>query len=286
VATVDPSKQSEDAVAMTPVTERPSIWSLALPSILGNLLFSVVAIVQTKFVGVLGAEAVAAVGAGQRVFFALQAVLMAVSAGTTALVARAWGAGDHREASRVTMASLAVACGAGAVVTVLGMTFSKPIAGIFGLDEATVQLAADNIYWLSVFVLGFSVNIILSSALRAAGDAWTPLVAGAGINLLNLPLLYMFIFGAWGAPEMGAPGAAFATGLSLLIGAVVLTWFWMRQKLVLRYVTGGWARARAVPSAAAHWLPGRRGAGGLSGRLFHLPDADRQLLWHRGIRCL
>jgi putative MATE family efflux protein len=221
---------------------RPSIWSLAVPSILGNLLFSLVAIVQTKFVGMLGAEAVAAVGAGQRVFFALQAILMAVSAGTTALVARAWGAGDQREASRVTMASLTLAGAAGAVITVLGMTFSAPIAGIFGLDDATVRLAADNIFWLSAFVIGFSINIIIASALRAAGDAWTPLVLGGAVNVINVPLLYMFIFGKWGAPEMGAPGAAFATGLSLAIGGAAMLWLWMSQRLVIRYVKGGWAR--------------------------------------------
>jgi len=88
---------------------RPGIWQLAFPSILGNLSFTIVAMVQTKFVGELGAQALAAVGAGQRVFFAMQAILMAVSVGTTALVARAWGARDYREASRVTMASLVLA---------------------------------------------------------------------------------------------------------------------------------------------------------------------------------
>jgi len=71
--------------------QRPSIWQLALPSILGNLSYTIVGMVQTKFVGELGPQALAAVGAGQRVMFAMLAVLMAVSAGTTALVARAWG---------------------------------------------------------------------------------------------------------------------------------------------------------------------------------------------------
>src|ERR1700761_7272983 len=90
--------------AISPI--RPTIWELALPSIMANMMFSLVAMVQTKFVGSLGAEAVAAVGAGQRVFFALQAVLMAVAVGTTALVARAWGAGQQQEASRFTSSSL------------------------------------------------------------------------------------------------------------------------------------------------------------------------------------
>ena len=49
--------------------ERPTIWNLAFPSILTNLLFSMIVVVQTKFVGEFGSEAIAAVGIGQRVFF-------------------------------------------------------------------------------------------------------------------------------------------------------------------------------------------------------------------------
>ena len=80
-----------------PSQARPGIWQLALPSILGNLSYTLVGMVQTKFVAELGTEGLAAVGAGQRIFFAMQAILMAVSAGTTALVARAWGAGTMKK---------------------------------------------------------------------------------------------------------------------------------------------------------------------------------------------
>ncbi len=65
-------------------SKRPGIWELALPSILGNLSYTVVGMVQTKFIADLGAEGLAAVGTGQRNFFAMQSILMAESAGTTA----------------------------------------------------------------------------------------------------------------------------------------------------------------------------------------------------------
>ena len=108
--------------------ERPGIWELALPSILGNLSYTIVGMVQTKFIAELGAEGLAAVGAGQRIFFAMQAILMAVSAGTTALVARAWGAGDYREASRVTMASLVLGGVLALGIAILGILFASPVA--------------------------------------------------------------------------------------------------------------------------------------------------------------
>ena len=67
-------------VAEQPGRQLPSLFALAFPSIVANLLYSGVAIVQLKFVGTLGPEALAAIGVGQRVFFALQAVLMAAGA--------------------------------------------------------------------------------------------------------------------------------------------------------------------------------------------------------------
>jgi putative MATE family efflux protein len=218
--------------------QRPTIWQLAVPSIMANLMFSMVAMVQTKFVGGMGAPAVAAVGAGQRVFFALQALLMAVAVGTTAMVARSWGAGNREEASRITSASLMFGGMIGLVLMVFGMLFSHQIAKVFGLDESAAALAARNIFWLSAFIIGFAIDIILSSALRAAGNAWTPLLFGLAVNAVNLPLLYAFILGKWGAPQMGAAGAPFASGLSFLVCGAVLVSLWMRQKLTIKFYPG------------------------------------------------
>jgi len=225
-----------DSTAHPPVKVRANILRLALPSIAANLMFSLVAMVQTKFVGSLGASAVAAVGAGQRVFFALQAVLMAIGVGASALVARSWGEGQPNEASRIAASSLLLGSIAGSIIMLIGMSFSRQIAAMFGLDEYTSQLAARNIFWLSAFIIGFAIDIILSSVLRAAGNAWTPLLFGISVNLINLPLLYSFIFGKFGAPRMGPAGAAFASGLSLTLCGAVLLFLWSRQRLTIKFM--------------------------------------------------
>jgi putative MATE family efflux protein len=120
----------------------------------------------------------------------------------------------------------------------IGTVFAQQIARWFGLDTATTQLAADNIFWFSIFIGGFAVDIILCGALRAAGNAWTPLAFVALVNIINVPLLYAFILGHWGAPAMGAPGAAFATGLGLTVCGAVLVVLWMRQQLTIKFVGG------------------------------------------------
>ena len=110
---------------------------------------------------------------------------------------------------------------------VLGIIFARNVAGVFGLDAHTVDMADEFIRWLSAFNLAFAINFILGAALRASGDAWSPLWIGVGVNVVNLPLLYVFVFGEWGFPRLGVAGAAVAAGLAFLAGSLVLVIRWV-----------------------------------------------------------
>src|SRR5512145_1761175 len=129
------------------------VWTLAWPAIAANLLHAMVGLIDLKIVGALGAPAVAAVTTGNRLFFVIQAALMAVCTGTTALVARAWGADQREEAALVARASLWLCLGLALLFTVPGVVFAHPIAGLFRLEPGTVELAAVYIRWLSLFHL-------------------------------------------------------------------------------------------------------------------------------------
>lgn len=215
------------------VREKPhlSIWELAWPAILSNLLFSIIGIVSIKMIGSLGASAIASVTTGHRIFFALQAILMAVSAGTTAMVARSWGAKDYEEAARVTSVSLWIGNGVAIALTIPCFFFSEQIAGVFGLDKETTQQAGQFIRYLSLFNVAFAINMVLSAALRAAGDTRTPLWIGVITNIVNVILVYVLVFGEFGVPAFGVPGAALANGISFMFGAGVLLMLWYMGKL-------------------------------------------------------
>jgi putative MATE family efflux protein len=206
----------------------PGILQLAWPAVLGNLLYSSVAMVDIKIVGSLGASAVAAVTTGNRIFFVFQAVIMATSAGTTALVARAWGAGDREEAERVAKVSVIVGAGVGVLLSVPGILFSDVLASVFRLEPDTVSQASDFIFYLSFFNGAFAISMILGSAVRAAGDTLTPLWLGAITNVVNVVLVYALVYGRLGAPEMGVKGAAIATGSAFTLGALLSILFWFR----------------------------------------------------------
>lgn len=210
------------------------IWQLAWPAIATNLLHSVVGMVDIKVVGSLGASAVAAVTTGHRIFFVLQGVMMAVTAGTTALVARSWGAGETEEAERVTRSSLWMCLAFAGVLTAPGLLFADQLAGLFkGLDPETMALAADFIRTICIFNVAFAINIVIGTALRAAGDTRTPLLIATATNIVNVFLLYGLVYGQFGLPELGVRGAAMANGLAFAFGAVLTVSLWLGGGLVI-----------------------------------------------------
>ena len=213
--------------------ERPGIWQLAWPAITSNLLMSAVGLVDIKIVGTLGASALAATTTGHRIFFIVQAVMMAITTGTTALVARAWGANDREHAAEVTLTSVCLCVGVAVVLTAPGVLFADQLAGIFRLEPETVALAGQFIRWLSFFNVAFAINIALGTALRAAGDTITPLWIGAVTNVVNVALVYSLVFGEFGMPQLGIAGAALGSGLAFSTGAIILLVLWMRGRLVI-----------------------------------------------------
>lgn len=213
----------------------PGIWELAWPSITTNLLFSVIGVVSIKVVAELGPAAAAAVTVGNQIFFTLQAVMMAVSVGTTALVARAWGAGDYDEAIRTTLTSLVVGVLVGIVLTLPVVIWAEAIADLFGLGPEATRLAGDFIRWLSVFNVAFAVNFIMSAALRAAGDARTPMWIGVGTNVVSLFGLYVLVFGHFGFPALGVKGAAIANGTAFGVAGATFLALWFSGTLRLGF---------------------------------------------------
>ncbi|HYB13612.1 MAG TPA: MATE family efflux transporter, partial [Myxococcota bacterium] len=127
------------ALAEKPGPKRPGIWQLAWPSMAMFALQSLVGLVDFVIVGTLGSEAVAAVGVASQFFNVLFAVLAAVTTGTVALVARAWGAGDPREADRVIRLSVALGALFAGLVTCL-IPFADHVVAAFGVAPGVVAL--------------------------------------------------------------------------------------------------------------------------------------------------
>ena len=223
-AQTDIDEESTEKVASP---ETLSVWGLAWPSILANILFASVGVVALKAVGSLGTDAVAAVGTGGRIFFVIQSVMMAISTGTTALVARSYGARRYQEASQVLYDSILISIFLSFVSIFIIWVAGEDLMSLFGLELEAKELAIDYLKVLILFSPTFGVSIVAGAAIRAAGDVKTPLYIGLFQNILNIFLLIGFVNGNYGFPELGVVGAAYAAGISFAVGTLFTLLVWV-----------------------------------------------------------
>jgi putative MATE family efflux protein len=231
-----------------------SVWQLAWPTIISNLLFNAVGFLHIKIVAGLGTSAVAGVTTGHRVFFLIQAMLMGISVAATALIARSWGAGQARQAELVQWTAMLLALALAGLLSLPILFAPESIAGVFGLDRQTTESAAGFIFWLGVFNLASAANMMLSAGLRATGDVITPLLFLFFSSLLNVTCAYLLAFGLGPLPQLGVPGVALGGSFAGMIITLVFVTLWWRGKFNLKARKEAridWSTARQLASIGA-----------------------------------
>jgi putative MATE family efflux protein len=211
------------------------VWTLAWPSIITNLFYATSSIAAIKVVGGLGPDAIAAAVTGQRVTFILQAVLTGVLAGSTALIARNWGANDKEEAGIFFSRTIQLVIFLAFISAVLIWKFAEPLVIFFGLKGEALVLSTQYLKSIAPFYVAYGCGLGLITALRAIGDVKTPLVIGIIMNLFAVFFMLVLVNGWLGFPKYGVVGAALGNGVSFVIGAVLLIVFWLSNQLEVKY---------------------------------------------------
>lgn len=211
------------------------VWTLAWPSIITNLFYATSSIAAIKVVGGLGPDAIAAAVTGQRVTFILQAVLTGVLAGSTALIARNWGANDKEEAGIFFSRTIQLVIFLAFISAVLIWKFAEPLVIFFGLKGEALVFSTQYLKSIAPFYVAYGCGLGLITALRAIGDVKTPLVIGIIMNLFAVFFMLVLVNGWLGFPKYGVVGAALGNGVSFVIGAVLLIVFWLSNQLEVKY---------------------------------------------------
>ncbi len=186
---------------------------LTLP-MLGALLAMIgYSVAETWFIARLGPHALAAVSFTFPVTMVVISLAIGLGAGTSAVVARALGAGEAAAGALVIDAMLLTAAMA-AVAALLGELTLYPLFRALGAPEDLLPLIAGYLHvWFPAATL-FMVAMVGLSAARAGGDAAFQGIAMTASAALNFALALPVIFGVGGLPGLGLPGAAMANGLA------------------------------------------------------------------------
>jgi putative MATE family efflux protein len=200
------------------------IIELAWPSITEQILEMMVGMVSTIFMGRIGTGAVAAVGMVNMLMGFLQTVFSGLSMGTTVIIARVTGEGDKPEAKRALIQSIYMASALGIILAIIGRMFSSGLLKVFfGGTEASVFGLGISYFNITLIGLPFFVlDIIVSGAMRGAGDTKTPMIITGIVNIINIILNTVLIFGVdfLSIPALGVQGSAIAVTISRIFAVV------------------------------------------------------------------
>ncbi len=153
-----------------------AIWHMSWPLLLNMCTISVASFADVWVAGKLGSDTQAAIGICGQIGFFMIMLAVALSAGTTALVSRFWGAGDFKGAVEAARYSLIFAFIFGIISTVIGLLVARPLVRMLG---AAPEVEAQGWQYLKLDLLShipFTVLWVANSIFRAKGDARVPMV--------------------------------------------------------------------------------------------------------------
>ncbi len=187
-----------------------AIVLLAVPMMLELVMESTFGLVDIFFVGKLGPPAIAAVGLTGSVIIVVFAIVMGLSMGTTATVARRIGEGNHEAAALAAWQAILAGVIGAVPVSLAGYFLAPKLLHWMGATEA-IQAG----YHYTAILFAGSITIFLlflnNAIFRGAGNAVVAMRALWLANLLNMALDPLLIFGIGPFPELGLMGAAIAT---------------------------------------------------------------------------
>ncbi|WP_233970122.1 EmmdR/YeeO family multidrug/toxin efflux MATE transporter [Pectobacterium versatile] len=198
------------------------ISPLAFPIFIEGLCVVLMGVFSTFLVSWLGKEAMAAVGLADSFNMVIIAFFTAVALGTAVVVAFSLGQRNRKQARSAARQSMSLLVLSSfllvALVEFAGSAIIDLIAG--QADVQVKELALTFLRWTVWGYPAVAIALVGCGALRGAGNTKLPMVINIGMNILNIGISSLLIYGAFSWDGLGFVGAGIGITISRYIGAV------------------------------------------------------------------
>lgn len=225
------------------------IIKLVVPIVIQNLLSAAVNSADVVMLNYVGQSSISAVSLASNYASVLFMVYYGLGTGATLLCAQYWG---KKELQPIRVVE-GIAMRFSLLITVFFSAFAffapELMMKIFTNDAELIGIGAGYLRVMSVTYLCWSMIEIYLAVLRSIGKVTISMILNIIAFSLNIFLNAVFIFGLFGAPQLGATGVAIATALSRiveLLGCILVSfvfskdlklnpaYMFIRNKLLLR----------------------------------------------------
>ncbi len=178
-------------------------------------------IVDTFYVGQLGANELAAMSFTIPVVGILLSLAFGIGIGASSVIARAIGSGERSTVQAYCTQSLAIAFIVAISFAVIGFQFIEEIFYALGAPQSLIPLIREfmDVWFLGSFIV--IIPMVGNSAIRAAGNTKLPSIVMISVAIVNMLLDPLLIFGLLGFPELGLKGAALSTIIAYAFAFII-----------------------------------------------------------------
>ena len=217
-----------------------SLAKLTAPMVMGVSSSILVQTLEMGFIGQLSTQHVAAITFTFPLAMVLTSIALGIGIGTSSVIARVVGSGDHDDVARLGTHALILVGMLLAVLSAIAWMMIDPLFEALGASSALMPLIHS---YLDIYLPGtvlFTLTMIAGNIMRANGSANIPGVVMTVGALINLALDPFLIFGWFGLPRMELAGAATAMTVTRALTAGVLIYYVFNGKMALTHNV--WAR--------------------------------------------
>ena len=207
----------------TPVSRL--IVNLGIPTTISMLITNIYNMADTYFVGTIGESAQAATG----VLFTVQAIMQGIAFmlghGGGTFIARSLADKNTKEATKYISSVFFVGGIMGLIITILGLSFLKPLVRFLGSTDTILPHAMDYGFWILLAAPFIICSFILNNGLRYEGKAFYAmfgLTTGGILNILGDYVLVMKL-------NLGVFGAGLATAASQVVSFLILLYMYLKM---------------------------------------------------------
>jgi MATE family multidrug resistance protein len=211
------SRQTEHPFVTHP---HRTLVSMSLPVLLSLVAEPLTGLADTVFVARLGAESLAAMGAGTVAISSIFWAFNFLGIGTQTEVAQAYGRQEVERASEIGSLAAVLSIAIGVLLMGVGLLVVPYVSAVMGAEGAVHDFASQ---YIRVRLFGSPAVLVSLAAfgiLRGLQDMRTPFWVAVSVNILNIILDPLLIFGYGPFPRLGIFGAGLASTISQWIGAL------------------------------------------------------------------
>lgn len=198
-----------------------TVLALVIPIAIQNLINVGVTSADVLMLGRVNETVLSAASLGNQVQFVMTLFFFGLTSGAAVLTAQYWGKKDIISIEKILCISLRFSLTVSIIFASVTFLFPTHIMRLFSSESEVIEIGANYLRIVCLSYIFSSITIVYLNIMRSLEKVVISTIVYSASLIINIILNYVFIFGEFGFPELGASGAAISTLIARIVETII-----------------------------------------------------------------